>query len=92
MLKIGVLGVGHLGKIHVKCIQQTTCFELIGFFDPDDESALQLTNNHNIKRFEKVEDLFDSVDVVDIVTPTVTHFELALKAIQKGKHGICMEI
>ena len=49
MLKIGVLGVGHLGKIHVKCIQQTTCFELIGFFDPDDESALQLTNNHNIK-------------------------------------------
>ncbi|MDG2418940.1 MAG: Gfo/Idh/MocA family oxidoreductase [Saprospiraceae bacterium] len=86
MLKIGVLGVGHLGKIHVKCIQQTTCFELIGFFDPDDESALQLTNNHNIKRFEKVEDLLDSVDVVDIVTPTVTHFELALKAIQKGKH------
>ena len=78
MLKIGVLGVGHLGKIHVKCIQQTDCFELVGFFDPNDDNAAQVIENQGIKRFEKVEELLNVVDVVDIVTPTITHFELAL--------------
>ena len=86
MLKIGVLGVGHLGKIHVKCIQQTDCFELVGFFDPNDGNATQVIENQGVKRFEKVEELLKEVDVVDIVTPTITHFELALLAIQHGKH------
>lgn len=86
MLKIGVLGVGHLGKIHVKCIQQTDCFELVGFFDPSDDNATQVVENQGIKRFENIEELLDAVDVVDIVTPTITHFELALKAIQHKKH------
>ncbi len=86
MLKIGVLGVGHLGKIHVKCIQQTDCFELVGFFDPNDDSASQVIESQGVKRFEKVEELLSEVDVVDIVTPTITHFDLALQAIQHGKH------
>ena len=86
MLKIGVLGVGHLGKIHVKCIQQTDCFELIGFFDPNDGNAEQVIEKQGVKRFDKVEELLELVDVVDIVTPTITHFELALLAIQHGKH------
>ncbi|MFK7771419.1 MAG: Gfo/Idh/MocA family protein [Saprospiraceae bacterium] len=86
MLKIGVLGVGHLGKIHVKCIQQTDCFELIGFFDPNDKNAAQVSESQGVKRFDQVEELLALVDVVDIVTPTITHFELALQAIQHGKH------
>jgi len=80
MLKIGVLGVGHLGKIHVKCIQQTDCFELVGFFDPNDENATQVVESQGVKRFEKVEELLDLVDA------TITHFELAHQAIQQGKH------
>ena len=86
MLKIGVLGVGHLGKIHVKCIQQTACYELVGFFDTDDESANKVVETFDIQRFTTLEALLDAVDVVDIVTPTVTHFELAMQAIQHGKH------
>lgn len=86
MLKIGVLGVGHLGKIHVKCIQQTDCFELVGFYDPNDEHAAQVVENQGIKRFENIDELLREVDVVDIVTPTITHFELAHQAIQQGKH------
>ena len=86
MLKIGVLGVGHLGKIHVKCIQQSDCFELVGFFDPDDKNAAQVIESQGLKRFDNLADLLDLVDVVDIVTPTVTHFKLALEAIQRGKH------
>lgn len=86
MLKIGVLGVGHLGKIHVKCIQQTSCYELVGFYDPNDDNASQVIDNQGITRFDTIEDLLKEVDVVDIVTPTLTHFKLALQATQHRKH------
>lgn len=87
MLKIGVLGTGHLGKIHLKCIQlaQET-YELVGFFDPDDKTAQQIVETFGIKRFEHFDDLLEAVDVVDIVTPTTTHFALASQAIRAGKH------
>lgn len=87
MLKIGVLGVGHLGKIHLKCIQLASeTFELVGFYDPDDKNAQQAIELYRIQRFERIEDLLQAVDIVDIVTPTTTHFELAALAIQAGKH------
>jgi len=87
MLKIGVLGVGHLGKIHVKCIQLAQQdFELVGFYDPNDAEAEKVANDFNIRRFEDVDALIDAVDVVDIVTPTPTHFELASKVIRKSRH------
>ena len=86
MLKIGVLGVGHLGKIHLKCIQQTKCYELVGFFDTDDAAAEKVAKTQGIRRFKDLEELLQAVDVVDIVTPTLTHFELAIQAIQEGKH------
>ena len=87
MLKIGVLGAGHLGKIHIKCIQlaQET-YELVGFFDPDDTAADFAVNTYGIKRFKDLDALIDAVDVIDIVTPTVTHHELAVKALHKRKH------
>ncbi|HKK78062.1 MAG TPA: Gfo/Idh/MocA family oxidoreductase [Phaeodactylibacter sp.] len=87
MLKIGVLGTGHLGRIHLKCIQlaQET-YELVGFYDPDDEAAQQVQEQYGVERWEDRDALIDAVDVVDIVTPTVTHFELAKKVMQAGKH------
>ena len=86
MLKVGVLGVGHLGKIHVKCINLVPNMELIGFFDPNDANAERIVKNYGIKRFDTVDELLDAVEAVDIVTPTTMHFELAKKAISKGKH------
>ncbi len=87
MLKIGVLGVGHLGKIHLKCINlAATHYELTGFYDPDGNSARQAEEQSGARRWENLDSLLDAVDVVDIVTPTVTHFELASKAIRRGKH------
>lgn len=87
MLKIGVLGAGHLGKIHIKCIQLAAeAFELPGFFDPDDEVAARVHENFGLRRFNSMEELINAVDVVDIVTPTVTHFSVALEAMRKGKH------
>ncbi len=86
MIKIGVLGAGHLGKIHLKCIQSSEHLELVGFYDPDKENAQKVAETFNTKAFETLEDLMDAVEIIDIVTPTVSHFHLAQLAAQKGKH------
>ncbi len=86
MLKIGLLGVGHLGKIHLKCIQAVAHLELVGFYDPSDGNANKAIEEYGVERFDTIEALLDAVDLVDIVTPTVTHFELAQKAIEQKKH------
>ena len=86
MLKIGVLGTGHLGKIHLNCIKQIDKYDLVGFFDPDEETAKQVENELNIPCFNSIDELIDAVDVVDIVTPTIRHFECASRALQKRKH------
>ncbi|MGA1582702.1 MAG: Gfo/Idh/MocA family protein [Saprospiraceae bacterium] len=86
MLKIGVFGAGHLGKIHLKCLQMTDRYELVGFYDPDEATARAVAETFQVRRFERPEQLYDAVDVVDIVTPTVTHFSLAKDAIERGKH------
>ncbi len=86
MLKIGVLGAGHLGKIHLSCIKQIEQYDLVGFFDPADETAHLVESEMGVKSFDSIDALIDAVDVVDIVTPTISHFECASKALQKRKH------
>ena len=86
MLKIGVLGAGHLGKIHLNCIKQIEQYDLVGFFDPDTTTAQQVKVEMGVKSFETIDELIGAVDVVDIVTPTIRHFECASKALQKRKH------
>ena len=84
-LKIGVLGTGHLGKIHLRCIMASDELELVGFFDADAKRAELIANELKIKAFNSVEALIDACEAIDIVTPTVTHFELAKAAILKGR-------
>ncbi|MDO8897298.1 MAG: Gfo/Idh/MocA family oxidoreductase, partial [Bacteroidales bacterium] len=86
MLKIGVLGAGHLGKIHIRCIQQIEEYELVGFYDQDAETAQKVENEFNLKRFDSIDALIDAVEIVDIVTPTISHFSCASKALKKRKH------
>ncbi|MGG8498064.1 Gfo/Idh/MocA family oxidoreductase [Tenacibaculum sp. TC6] len=86
MLKAGVLGAGHLGKIHLRLLQQSEKYELVGFFDPHTENAQKVAQEFGYTLFNSVDELIDAVDVVDIVTPTLSHFECAKKAIEKGKH------
>ena len=86
MLKIGVLGAGHLGKIHIKCIKEIENFEFIGFFDPDEKIANDVEKEYHIRKFSSVEELVNVVDAVDIVTPTVSHYECAAKALRKSKN------
>ncbi|WP_339341957.1 Gfo/Idh/MocA family oxidoreductase [uncultured Polaribacter sp.] len=86
MLKAGVLGAGHLGKIHLRLLQESKKYELVGFFDPFTENAKKVAKEFGYKLFDSVEELIAAVEVVDIVTPTLSHFECAKKAIEKGRH------
>ena len=86
MLKIGVLGAGHLGKIHIKCIQQIPDYELCGFYDPDDENAARVEKEFGIKRYDVLSNLIEDVEAVDIVAPTISHFECASEALKKTRH------
>lgn len=87
MLKIGLFGVGHLGRIHAKLIKQLSAeFEFVGFFDPNNENAQKVIEEFELKRFTSERDLIDAVDCIDIVTPTPSHFDIAAEAIQSGKH------
>jgi predicted dehydrogenase len=86
MLKIGVLGAGHLGKIHIKCIKGLQNYQLAGFYDANEETADAVAGEFGIKKFDSVHQLINAVDVVDIVTPTVSHFECAAESLKSGRH------
>ena len=86
MLKAGVLGAGHLGKIHLRLLQESKKYELVGFFDPFTENAEKVAKEFGYKLFDSIEELIAAVEVVDIVTPTLSHFECAKMAIEKGRH------
>lgn len=86
MIRIGVLGAGHLGKIHIKLIKEIPTYDLIGFYDPDDENAAKVIAEFGINRYDSVDSLLEEVDAVDIVTPTLTHYKCAAKALKKSKH------
>ena len=87
MLKIGVLGASNLAKDHIRILLELKSqFELIGFYDPCDESADDLIESFSIKRFSMYENLLDVVDCIDIVSPTFKHYEFASIALRKSKH------
>ena len=86
MLKVGVLGAGHLGKIHLRLLQQSEKYELVGFYDENPEYAEKIAAEFGYKRFDTIAKLIHAVDVIDIVTPTLSHYKCAKVAIKSGKH------
>ncbi|RWW98858.1 Gfo/Idh/MocA family protein [Flavobacterium cerinum] len=86
MLKVGVLGAGHLGKIHLRLLNQSQKYNLVGFYDPNNENAEKVAAEFGYQKFNTISELIAAVDVVDIVTPTLSHYDCAKEAIQAGKH------
>ena len=86
MLKIGVIGAGHLGKFHLNNWAAIEGVKLVGFCDTDDENAKIVAEKYALPRFATTNELLDACDAVDIVAPTTFHFELCEAAIKKGKH------
>ncbi|PHS64771.1 MAG: oxidoreductase [Flavobacterium sp.] len=86
MLKAGVIGAGHLGKIHLKLLNQSSKYDLVGFYDSDVEAAKNIASEFGYKNFQTVEELINACDMVDVVTPTLFHFDTAKKVLEAGKH------
>lgn len=86
MLKVGVLGAGHLGKIHLRLLKQSEKYELVGFYDPFEDNAKKVAAEFGYRKFDTIAELIAAVDVVDIVTPTLSHHDCAVEVIKAGKH------
>ena len=86
MVKIGVFGAGHLGKIHLKVAEASSILDLVGFYDPDPEVVKKIISEKKYVAYRNPEKLIGAVDIVDIVTPTVSHFHIAKKAINANKN------
>ena len=86
MLKIGVVGAGHLGKIHLRILQSADFVELIGFFDQSEEVRNTIKEEMDLIPFDSIESLINACDIVDIVTPTIAHFDCAAIAMRSFKH------
>lgn len=86
MVKIGLIGLGYLGKIHLKLLNQITGFELVGIYDIDKSLTAALAEEYSIKPFHSCEDLIAACDAIDIVTPSNTHFQIASDCLKNNKH------
>ncbi|ACU07379.1 Oxidoreductase, Gfo/Idh/MocA family [Flavobacteriaceae bacterium 3519-10] len=86
MLRAGLVGAGHLGKIHLKLLNQSEKYELVGFHDADKENGKKLETEFGYTYFESFEALLAEIDMLDIVTPTLYHYDYAMQAIAHRKH------
>ena len=86
MLKIGVFGVGHLGKFHLNNWKEIEGVDVVGFYDPNDAAASAVIEKYQVPRFADPLKLIDACDAIDVVAPTSYHFEICKAAILKGKH------
>lgn len=86
MLNVGVLGAGHLGRIHLRLLNESRKYNLVGFYDPDLINAKKVAAEFGYTFFDNINKLLDAVEVIVIVTPTISHFDCAKKAMEKGKH------
>lgn len=86
MVNIGVIGAGHLGKIHLRILKESPKFRLIGFYDHHEENSIQVEKDLGVLRFTDPKDLLDACDAIDIVTPTITHFDYAKMAVRSSCH------
>lgn len=86
MLKVGIFGVGHLGRIHLQQWLEIPGVEVIGFYDPDEDNAAQAIAACQVKRYTDAEQLIDDAHILDIVTTTTRHFEIAKRCLLKSRH------
>jgi|TARA_B110000285_G_C15141095_1_gene630800 predicted dehydrogenase len=86
MLKIGILGAGHLGKIHLRVAEASSAFILVGFYDQNTETVAAICKSDGYQAFDTPEALIAACDVIDIVTPTLSHYEMAMIALKAKKH------
>lgn len=86
MLKIGIFGVGRVGRIHLDRLKAVDQYQLVGFYDINDENSAYTTKSYGIKRYHNYLELIDDSDVISIITPSASHYDYARAAITRGRH------
>lgn len=86
VVKIGVVGVGHLGRLHTMQLKEVAAAKLMGIFDIDADRAQTVADEFDVPAYNSFQKLLDDVDAVSIVTPTTSHFDFARQALAAGRH------
>lgn len=84
-IKVGVIGIGYLGQHHARIYSEIEGAELIALIDIDEEKARKLAGEYNCKSYSDYKNIIDKLDVLSIVTPTTSHYEIALNCLRAGK-------
>lgn len=86
MLKIGVIGTGSMGKNHARICSELEQVELAGIADTNRETAKRVAEKFDTKPFFDYKELLQEVDAAIIATPTITHHDIAMDLLNRGKH------
>lgn len=86
MIRIGVIGAGHIGKIHIRQLKEIPDFEIIGFYDQNSETARLVADEFGIKIYDNPDKLIEDAEAIDIVCPTAFHYSYAVKSLKKSRH------
>ena len=85
-LRLGVIGCGHLGKIHARLAQQLQHATLVGFSDPNQAAREQVAETVDCPGFEDFTDLLPHIDAAIVAAPTSLHFSIVQQLLESGKH------
>jgi len=85
-LRVGVIGVGHLGEYHVQKYKEMSNVELVGVVDALPDRADVIARRYDVKAYSRHEKILDMVDAVSLAVPTEMHFEVAKDVLSKGVH------
>ena len=86
MIKVGIVGVGHLGEIHLKLILSSTHFDLIGFYETNKEKADLISKKYQVNFFNSLKALSENIQAVIICTPTIHHYKTATFFLENNIH------
>ena len=85
-VKLGLIGTGHMGQYHVNITSSIAQYDLRGIFDNDEDQLTEVAGRFGVPTFDSYAQLLDEVEAIVIAVPTVMHYELALEALQAGRH------
>jgi predicted dehydrogenase len=85
-IKVGVVGVGHLGSLHAKMFSEMQQVEFKGVFDTNEERSRLVASEFGVQQYQTYSELLGNVDAISIATPTSAHWEVASKALEKKVH------
>ena len=85
-VNISIIGVGRMGQFHLNVVSQINHINLSGIYDADENHLNEISQKYNIRKFNSLDEAIDNADAVIIASPTIYHFEIAKKAVEKGKH------